>query len=86
MEDENQVVYIFPECRSSSNQLQVARFNLSAAQLNLERIVRISFAIQDRAGKAVWILRYYNFRDRYSKIDAIEQRSIAKSNRYMIRG
>lgn len=52
MEDENQVVYIFPECLIQQQpHLQVVRFNLSAAQLNLERIVRISFAIQDPSGK-----------------------------------
>ncbi|NLB10147.1 MAG: sialate O-acetylesterase [Clostridiaceae bacterium] len=52
MEDENQVVYIFSE-RVIQQQpyLQTVSFSLSSAQLNLERIVRISFAIQDQGGK-----------------------------------
>ena len=52
MEDENQVIYTFPECPIEAQPyLQTARFSLAGAQLNLERIVRVSFAIQDPGGK-----------------------------------
>lgn len=49
MEDENQVVYMFSE-RIIQQQpyLQTVKFSLSSAQLNLERIVRMSFAVQDQ--------------------------------------
>ncbi len=52
MEDENQVVYIFPENTVKQQAYsQTVSFSLALAQLNLERIVRVSFAIQDDGGQ-----------------------------------